>query len=287
MPPEQLDELVDVDPLRLRDVAVALLAERDEARAERDSVQAAVAPDLLAEMIWTASKLAYGYTDAGPLARTGKENQKLYRRQAVELAELLDLERSEGTRQASRTETPALARQEVGTIAWLRRQLRQAEAEREAARAARLTADKTLAEQIDRAIEAEAERDAARAAVEQVLTDTETVVARLRAAEAERDTARDQVQRIRDRHPRKTDDADCTDADTTFGCQHAPGYHAVEYCESCDEAWPCAEIAALDDTSPDPRRIALEELADRYSHAFEVLFADARARATRKETDHG
>lgn len=58
----------------------------------------------------------------------------------------------------------------------------------------------------------------------------------------------EQVQRIRDRHPRGTDDADCPNADTTFGCQHGPGYHTVEYCTACDEEWPCAEIAALDGT---------------------------------------
>ena len=43
---EQLNELVDVDPLRLRDVAVELLAERDTFRTERNTAHTALAEAL-------------------------------------------------------------------------------------------------------------------------------------------------------------------------------------------------------------------------------------------------
>ena len=43
---EQLNELVDVDPLRLRDVAVELLAERDRFRTERNATHAVLAEAL-------------------------------------------------------------------------------------------------------------------------------------------------------------------------------------------------------------------------------------------------
>ena len=56
---------------------------------------------------------------------------------------------------------------------------------------------------------------------------------------------------------------------------------ALDGTETAEQATPA------DATSPDPRLTALEELADRYSHAFAVLLADAQARATRKEANDG
>lgn len=100
-----------------------------------------------------------------------------------------------------------------------------------------------------------AERDTARAELAEERARHGELVAEMQRARKAADDARaeqvrlaEQVKRVRDRHPRKTDDADCMDADTTLGCQHGPGYHVVEYCGTCDDEWPCAEIRALDGT---------------------------------------
>lgn len=55
-----------------------------------------------------------------------------------------------------------------------------------------------------------------------------------------------QIHTVLKLHKHMTDDSDCPDADTTFGCQHEPGEHVIEWCNHCDnDTWPCETVALI------------------------------------------
>ena len=208
-------------------------------------------PERLAEILWTARAYSRDIVNPVPLMGTRSYTRERYRRFAVEVAQLLgedrDLEverlrtelnterrRNHYERAEKAEQRCAHAVAEVARIA----------TDRDRARTVAANAEKTLGEQIDRAIAAEAERDQLRdqlAAAEQRIDWLDHRREKERAEKPGQDHA--QVERVRALHRPVCggacglDDAcECGDRDLV--------------CAECNDRCPCPTVRALDGTEP-------------------------------------
>lgn len=166
----------------------------------------------------------------------------------------------------------------VADVALVADRMKQAEAERDRAGTVAANAEKTLGEQIDRAIKAEEQRNQARARVEELAGLRDGLRTEVAEVEAERDDAQRTaavLQSAVDEANRRINLALRTAAEL-----HEFNSPEGEHLDGCPG---CRLENELGEARPDPRLEALEALAARYGHAFAWLYADAKARATRKE----
>jgi hypothetical protein len=205
----------------------------------------------LAEILWDARRAVLKTGERLPFADVSERIQEQYRQYAAKVAERLDPDRADELERL-RAELAKRCSCDGDPIECSHEAARgQAEAERDQARA-----------------EAARRLEHLRAAFPRHFTPN-VIGQRLCGCDGqwpclEQARLAEQVQRVRGRH-RPDENGECT---------------------GCPESYePCSTIRALDGTEPaqpDPRTIALEQLADRYSEAFAELLTSAKTRITKE-----